>query len=1773
MISFWGGSPSAIATVSAEWTRFGKAAEQAADDFRAVNDAGFDGTEGEKYARIVHADFPEDLDTTGDAHSAVGRALMNYSEILQAKTTQMSTLMNTARVTHGAHRSAVAAYNTAEANAIRARATATAATATALGSALIPGVNAVTASAAATAQSEAAAAEAAFAAAKTEYHAVNKTWLGHLESAAGIKRALVAEVEVVVADIDRQTQERFAPNKNWLQRAGVALDNWFDDNAEWLKTAAGVLAGVAAVVSFFFPPAGMVLGAASLLLTVGLAATGNQSWTEVLIDVGLSVIPFGRAFKAAKGTRAGKNIANAVDRATPKSVRNGLKNIQSARHGVAENMMRRADAARGPHGADTWKSRAYDRMAQAIDPVDIATGAMVHEHTDVLIPGTLPLIVDRTAYSSHNVGWALGPQWVSRLDVRIEVTDDHVYMLTPTGAMIAFPSAPTDGSEVQGDGRPWLLSYSDGAYRVRDVAQGVTYVFAVAGSADTLDHDGPLPDQSPAVDGSYVGVGIPTGSLADDFGLGIEVGISSMIHHTGHRIDYFYDQATGHMVQMRRSDDTRLDIVWDAAVDRAASVWVSNPTTHPDDQPMRLISYEYDPLGRLVRVVNSNAGSLRYYYNDAGLNCGWTDRNGVSYHHVYDTSGRVVAQAGTGGIYANAVVYLTDEGTDAPAGGTVSVTIETVRELDGDPLEIGDDGVPEILERLQTLPLVEALKEHGLSGVGLTGRGRTGSRDNESWTIDPALLHDEVLGQLRPTVYRSTVHGDVWRVISAEGGVTDQTFDEHHAVTSVTNSAGATTTTRFDEYGSVVEVTYPDGTSTHVEPGSWGAPVRVVGRDGQVTEYEVDGCGLTTGVVDPTGARVSMDYEIRPSGAVLSVTTNPEGLTTTVECDDAGRQLAVVDPAGRRSSVVRDVRGLVTESMDPEGHATTIAYSPEGWPMVVTHPDGSAVSVTYDGEGNRLSVTNEIGVTSTTQYTVMDTPVATTDASGATTRLRYNSQLEPVALTNADNNTWSYEYDRDGMIVREVDYNGIVTESSLSADGLVSTTITPAGVTTTVRNPLGLVEEIIDGAGSTVLSYDHLGRVDTIINRDTTVSYVRDDYGRMVGETVTLASGESTSYSVSLTATGLVASHEIGLPGGGSVTTAFEHSEVGEIASSAIAHVAGGLSVGVPVADITYGRGVGGQRDRISVGSLVRSFEYDVRGRLVADRTGVLDSRAQAGVRGVVGRDFSWRADTVLTSISDQLRGSTVFDVDVLGRVTGVRRDASGRGDSSSSAVVSGRLGHPENTAATAAVTESYGFSAAGVLSSIAAPTGGAVTGAAGTGVSSVSPASSGLDAQVEFAGTMPTRVGRTTYTYDKAGRVVQTVTKRVSRKPLVKRFYYATSGQPMGFDSSDQSGVGFRYVYDGLGRRVAKEQIDTTTGEVTGRTVFGHVGDQLVAEQATVGKDAGRGFVWVQDPATGETTGQITLTNAKAGGVAGGGSRPAAGAESDGRGRPAAGGVRDWDQDRVDAEFFALVGDLVGAPHEIVDPVSGQVVGRSSQTLYGQRSWRGEQASPLLFAGQYYDEESGWAYNRFRYYSPEAGVYNAQDPLGVSPRVASAQGYVDHAGIRIDFFGLHDCPASKLTGFSDRDTEVFNDVRKRLLGHRDTVIERWNNGEIDLSESQERHIKDTLKQGRWPRSMHRGTALDMELKGLVESDRVLKQKYGVQYAVQGQKGADFIFTLPDSGTQVWMDLTTPGQWSTHVRKYGTIEGIPTDLQLIGYQNAGFAGMEDFYGTVAAAGV
>ncbi|WP_317235360.1 RHS repeat domain-containing protein [Niabella ginsengisoli] len=46
----------------------------------------------------------------------------------------------------------------------------------------------------------------------------------------------------------------------------------------------------------------------------------------------------------------------------------------------------------------------------------------------------------------------------------------------------------------------------------------------------------------------------------------------------------------------------------------------------------------------------------------------------------------------------------------------------------------------------------------------------------------------------------------------------------------------------------------------------------------------------------------------------------------------------------------------------------------------------------------------------------------------------------------------------------------------------------------------------------------------------------------------------------------------------------------------------------------------------------------------------------------------------------------------------------------------------------------------------------------------------------------------------------------------------------------------------------------------------------------------------------------------------------------------------------------------------------------------------------PQLYQGQYVDEETGLAYNRFRYYDNESGGYISQDPIGLGGGMKSCR-------------------------------------------------------------------------------------------------------------------------------------------------------------------------------------
>ena len=1702
-----GGNPAEVFEFARRWRVFAENALTTAASLRAMNDGGFLGDEGDRYRELIHGEFPNHLTITGEAHRGVSTAVTQYAEALTSAQTQMNALIVVALADHTAVQTAVANYNLCEANVVRAAATAKVATATAVATAALPGVNAITASTATAAQSELAAAQAAFEAAKAEHLRATTVFDADVAKGAGIKATLSMEVDTAVAWIKTQARRRFEENPSWLQEKWEAFKDWVTKHSKEISDISDALQLIGALLAFTpLAPLGVFLELVGVGLKGLLWATGNCSWGEFGFDL-ITCLPGGKIFKALKGTRPVKALSKAAKAAKAKAGKHGAK------------LLSRGNKCKHP----------------GLEPVDMATGAMIDSATDIHIDGILPMVVARNTDSNMDTSRIFGPGWNTTLDCRIEILPDQVLMMTPDGALLEFPPAPVDGTEVGDKGSPWRLCFVDGAYRVRNIQEGVTYVFGVAGSEahegkPCYQPDGPVQDHiitgnrpknyvyrldeetgeltrrertidddpgsnahNPAesaddpdtiqnnsgnghtssdnrvdstnpqgdsdadaggsgvweASNSFVNM-LASGSVADTFGLGVEIQLSTVVHHSGAWIEYDYEQSTGHLVAMRRSDGTVLELKWHNRISRLLSIWVRNEETHPGEEPFRLASYNYDGKGRLLKVINSAAGALRYFYDDQHRPFRWTDRNGHSYHYRFDEKGRVIAQVGTGGMFPNIAVWLKDTGDDAPENGTVCVALECAGEFHGNPTEIGDTCINEYFDRLDQLPLAHLLREKGLVGAGLTGRGRVGVRDDKQWSIPEELLRDEFLGDIRPTVYRSTSTGDVWRIITPEGIITDREYDEHHQIVKEISNTGVVTTIGRDEYGTITRVDYGDGTEMVVTPGAWGEPAQITGRDGLVTEYEVDAAGMVTSITDPLGVVTRFEYEWRATGIVPKATITPSGLVRMMECDNAGRPIASTDPAGRRSSVTRDVRGLVTEVIDPVGDVTTIEYSPEGWVTKVINPDGSWRSGTYDGEGNLIEAMNEAGAKTTTRYTVFDKVSSVTLPNGGVTRYTYNTQMEPIMVTNADGHTWQLSYDLDGSIIKEIDYNGLVTQSHTTPDKLRLDVTTGAGTVTTLFDPYGRMMETFDDQGNaTAYQRDALGKITKVTNRWCTTDYSYDEYGRSLTETTTLYSGESHTMAFTYGQLGGVEAITHTLPDGKQVSETPLFDDEGVLRNST-------YTLGnVEVASLSFGVDDTGRRSWSHVGSLVRSFDYDRNHRLVRDQVHALTpgnsnsnnshgadstnatARNSAGHNGsfqqqdeyhavgVIDRVFTWRADDVITQITDRIRGvETSYDVDPMGRVTRVTHQQAGNTATQNTIQTREKQVGRE---------ESYSYSQAGVLTKLHPDT-----------------ATRWADDVDTYGGTMPRQVGRTRFAYDKAGRVTQTVTKRLSKKPLVKHFYYDNGTQPVGYEDSDHPGVGWRYLYDGACRRVGKEQINTVAGEVMSRVMFLHEGDVLFGEYHTVNTMdphmVGSAVLWPTDPGTGEILGQITInTNTSItdsvtghgggngyypGGYSGdtGGNNnaddpysqhnnPNNGGYSDGpyhRDDSAtgdgAGGVLGWPQERVDAVFYSMVCDLAGAPKELIDPTTGEVVGYATYTLFGKRHWAGTVNTPLLFTGQYEDTESGWVYNRFRYYDPHAGVYNAQDPLGLLANLGTAQGYVTNPVTWVDVLGLKGC-------------------------------------------------------------------------------------------------------------------------------------------------------------------
>lgn len=86
-----------------------------------------------------------------------------------------------------------------------------------------------------------------------------------------------------------------------------------------------------------------------------------------------------------------------------------------------------------------------------------------------------------------------------------------------------------------------------------------------------------------------------------------------------------------------------------------------------------------------------------------------------------------------------------------------------------------------------------------------------------------------------------------------------------------------------------------------------------------------------------------------------------------------------------------------------------------------------------------------------------------------------------------------------------------------------------------------------------------------------------------------------------------------------------------------------------------------------------------------------------------------------------------------------------------------------------------------------------------------------------------------------------------------------------------------------------------------------------------------------------------------------------------------------------LQGRLYPVITDHLGTPREMLDP-DGKIVWSAIYGPWGdvQSETGGDFKCPVRFPGQWFDEESGLHYNRWRYYDPGMDRFISSDPIGL---------------------------------------------------------------------------------------------------------------------------------------------------------------------------------------------
>ncbi|MBB3638290.1 RHS repeat-associated core domain-containing protein, partial [Variovorax atrisoli] len=824
-----------------------------------------------------------------------------------------------------------------------------------------------------------------------------------------------------------------------------------------------------------------------------------------------------------------------------------------------------------------------------------------------------------------------------------------------------------------------------------------------------------------------------------------------------------------------------------------------------------------------------------------------------------------------------------------------------------------------------------------------TGRGMNLEYDGtgpdakavREWSDDGSFaLKLEWDRNIRLTYVTDALGGETWHYYDIQGytyriihpdGLQEWFFrDDAKNITRHVHTDGTTDDYTYDADGNLQTHTRADGSRVHYEYDRLNRLTGIRDGEGGVWKRDYDAQGHLTEEIDPLGHKTEYAYD--KAGRPVRI-TGAKGGVKVLAYSPSGQLLSYTDCSAKTSRWEYDDRGRLVKATDAAGNATSYRYA-AGQLEEIEQPDRTSEHFEHDAEGRLLVHTDALGRATRYSYTRAGLIAGRTDAAGRSLRYHWDLLGRLTELHNENGSRYDFRYDPVGRLLEETGFDRKATQYVHEETTGVLAEVIEAGHRTELEfDPLGRLSERRADGQSERFAYDRNGRLLEATNSDARLQWFYDPAGNLTREHHHYLERKRTA----------VWQHRYDELNH-RVATVRPDGHVTQWLTYGSGHVHGLMIDGQDI--------LGFERDdlhreiaREQGNGLSQRQKYDPAGRLLEQHISRTRPGAIESTTGIQRR-YTYDKAGQLVTIGDSRRGSLNYRYDPVGRLL----------------EANSRLGR-----------ETFAFDPAGNI--VDPPPANEPL---------RHPAGKLLDNLLKnYAGT--------SYRYDERGNMTERVRNGW-------RTVFAWDGFNRMTAATDHSGITTTFSYDALGRRLSKSSGDTTT-------LFGWDGDVLAFESTQSssaieeGGEHGWSVHYIHEPNSFVPLMQVRRASAM----------PLSETTDAKALMEANGGAYDIEQDslwngeqrqvprafdRREMAFYQC--DHLGTPQELTDH-EGSIAWSAQYKAWGEAreaiSEAGRRAgfrNPIRFQGQYWDEETGLHYNRYRYYDPFSGRFISKDPIGL---------------------------------------------------------------------------------------------------------------------------------------------------------------------------------------------